>query len=307
MKKIFLIFPFLILALIFIGMYFLSLPPSQDSSKKVFVINQGEDLLTIGSRLQKYNFVKNKYVFALYSYLLGLNKKIQAGTFYLTTSADLSTLIKKLASGGSHDYWLKIIPGTRLEEFSPSPEFTLAATNLEGQLFPDSYLIPEGYSPEQILDIISTNFNKKLAESKTNSTLSLSDNQALILASILEREARTIESKKMVAGVLLNRLKINMPLQVDASVQYARDSLFKTEKYWQPISKSDLTLNSPYNTYKNRGLPPSPICNPGLESLIAAYHPISSEYLFYITGNDYQMHYAKTLDEHNTNVAKYLK
>jgi len=307
MKKIFLTFPLLILVSIFIGIYILSLPPSQDSAKKVFVINQGEDLLTIGSRLQKYNFVKNKYVFAIYSYFLGFNKKIQAGTFYLTTSADLSTLIKKLASGGSNDYWLKIIPGTRLEEFSPSPEFTLAATNFEGQLFPDSYLIPEGYSPEQILDIISTNFNKKLAESKINSSLSLSDSQALILASILEREARTIESKKMVAGVLLNRLKINMPLQVDASVQYARDSLFKTEKYWQPISKSDLTLNSPYNTYKNRGLPPSPICNPGLESLIAAYHPISSEYLFYITGNDHQMHYAKTLDEHNTNVAKYLK
>lgn len=307
MKKIFVFIPFLILITFFGGLYFLSLSPSQDQSKKVFVINQGEDILTIGSRLQKYNFVKNKYVFALYSYLLGLNRQIQAGTFYLSTSADLPTLIKKLASGGSHDYWLKIIPGTRLEEFSPSPEFTEAATNLEGQLFPDSYLIPEAYTPEQILDIISTNFTQKLAEAKTNSSSSLSGNQALILASILEREARTIESKKMVAGVLLNRLKINMPLQVDASVQYARDSLFKTEKYWQPVSRADLSIVSSYNTYKNRGLPPAPICNPGLESLIAAYHPLSTDYLFYITGNDHQMHYAKTLDEHNANIAKYLK
>jgi len=99
-----------------------------------------------------------------------------------------------------------------------------------------------------------------------------------------------------------------MALQLDATVQYARDSQNKNIKdYWQPISKSDLSINSSYNTYKNPGLPPKPICNPSYNSLFAAFHPTDSDYFYYITGNDSLMHYAKTLSEHNTNIAKYLK
>jgi len=96
-------------------------------------------------------------------------------------------------------------------------------------------------------------------------------------------------------------------LQVDASVQYARDTKTKPKEYWQPVAKSDLSIVSPFNTYKNPGLPPAPICSPGYNSIYAAFHPISSNYLYYITGNDNLMHYATTLDEHNANIAKYLK
>jgi UPF0755 protein len=100
-----------------------------------------------------------------------------------------------------------------------------------------------------------------------------------------------------------------MALQIDATVLYVRDSQTRNiTNYWKlPITKSDISLVSPYNTYKNANLPPSPICNPGYNSLYAAFHPIESDYIYYITGNDNQMHYAKTLDEHNTNIAKYLK
>ena len=98
-----------------------------------------------------------------------------------------------------------------------------------------------------------------------------------------------------------------MPLQVDASVQYARDSKIIPTEYWKPLVKTSLSIISPFNTYKNRGLPPKPICNPSYNALYAAFHPIESNYLYYITGNDNQMHYATNLDQHNANIAKYLK
>jgi len=307
MKKLLLILPFLLILFLALFFYFSLTPPSTDTTKKVFVINQGDSLATIASRLEKNRFINNRYSFIVYSRILGLNQKIQAGTFYLTTSLSLPDLIQKIVKGGSTDYWLKIIPGTRLEEFSPSTEFMATAKGLDGQLFPDSYLIPQYYTPGEILDLISLNFKEKLSEASANSTTTLTDSQNLVMASLLEREAKTLADKKIIAGILINRLKSNMPLQIDATVQYAKDSLTKPEDYWHPISKTDLSIVSPYNTYKNRGLPPAPICNPGLDSLTAAYHPTITDYYFYINDNQGQIHYAKTLDEHNANVAKYLR
>lgn len=307
MKKIFLFFPILLLLILILFFYLSLQAPNTDTNKKIFVINQGDSLTTIASRLEKNSFIRNKYSFIIYSRILGLNKKIQAGTFYLTTSQKLPDLIQKLAKGGSTDYWLKIIPGTRIEQFSPSIEFTAAAKGLEGQLFPDSYLIPQDYSPDNILSVISKNFEAKLAEAKIDATTKFSDSKTLIIASLLEREAKTISDKKVIAGIIINRLDSGIPLQIDATVQYARDSLTKPNIYWLTVSKADLSVVSPYNTYKNRGLPPSPICNPGINSLYAAYHPVDTDYLYYINDADGQIHYAKTLDEHNANVAKYLK
>lgn len=263
--------------------------------------------MEIASRLEAANFIRSRYSFVIYSYYLGLSPKIQAGNYYLSSSQSLPDLIKKIAEGGSTDYWFKIIPGTRLEQFSPDPEFSAAAKKFEGQLFPDSYLIPENYSSSQIISIITNNFENKLAEAKVSATTKLNDSQSLILASLLEREGKNLAEKKNIAGILLNRLNSQMPLQLDASVQYARDSLHHPDTYWQPLSKGDLNIVSPYNTYKNRGLPPSPICNPGFDSLTAAYHPTDNDYVYYLHDNSGQIHYAKTLAEHNANVAKYLR
>lgn len=307
MKKFFLFVPLLVLLAIAALFYFSTLAPNADTNKKIFVINQGESLSTIALRLEKNSFIRSSYSFIIYSRILGLNQKIQAGTFYLTTSQKLPDLIQKLVKGGSTDYWLKIIPGQRIEQFSPDTEFTKAAKGLEGQLFPDSYLIPQDYSPDNILALISKNFKEKITEAKTNSTTKLSDTQALIMASLLEREAKTLSDKKIIAGILINRLDLDMPLQIDATVQYAHDSMTKVSSYWQPITKADLSIISPYNTYKNRGLPPAPICNPGLNSLIAAYHPTDNDYIYYLNDSSGQIHYAKTLAEHNANVAKYLR
>lgn len=279
-------------------------PVSTDSTLQDFAINQGDSLTIISSRLQKNGLIRNRYIFMFLVYQLGLNSKLQAGTFRLSPSLSTSDIAVKLSKGGSHDYWLKIIDGQRLEEITPRFD-----SSLEGYLFPDSYLIPQNYTLEQITSVINRHFQEKLSQAKINAAnTKLSDAQAITLASLLEREGRTLETKQKIAGVLLNRLQINMALQIDATVQYARDSQTPRPKtYWLPVSKKDLSLNSPYNTYQNPGLPPAPICNPGYNSLYAAFHPTSSNYLYYLTDESGSIHFAVTFDEHNANVAKYLK
>lgn len=303
MKKI--VTTFSVITMAGIVFFLISLTPISSSlENKDFTINQGEGLFTIATRLEKNNFIRNRYLFTFYSYLLGLNTKLQAGTFKLSPSLSTQDIITKLSKGGSHDYWLKIIDGSRLEELP-----IVFPGSQEGYLFPDSYLIPKDFTTEQVLNIISKNFDKSFNLAKQNRlNQQLNDRQAVILASLLEREARTLESKQIVAGILQNRLNLGIALQVDATIQYARDSKIRPQKgYWQPINKKDLSLISPFNTYKNIGLPPSPICNPGFNSLFAVFHPIKTNYLFYITGIDGQMYYARTLQEHNQNIAKYLK
>lgn len=312
------IFLVLILALFLAIFYYSSLQaPSTDSTKKAFVINQGDGLQIIAARLEKYKFIKNQYVFIIYSRISGLNQKIKAGTFYLASADNLPDLTTKLTKGGSTDYWLKIIDGTRVEELSNSfpdnltftgQDFVTKAKKLQGYIFPDSYLIPKYYTVDQILAIIQANFDEKFAQAKIGATnTKMTDKEILTLASIIEREARTLKVKEGVAGVLINRLDIKMPLQSDVTIQYVRDSKTNPSDFWKDISSSDISIVSPYNTYKNSGLPPGPICNPGYDSIYAAFHPTTSDYLFYLTGNDGVMYYAKTLSEHNINIDKYLR
>lgn len=283
--------------------YRLTLPVSSDQKLDDFVVNQGDGISLIASRLQSNGLIKNRLIFVLYAKILKLNRRLQAGTFKLSPAFSTPQIVKKLSQGGSNDYWLKIIDGTRTEEIIP-----VFPKSQEGYLFPDSYLIPSDFSIDQILKIIAKNFNSKFSRAKAGiSNYQLDDHRVVILASLLEREGRTLETKQKIAGILLNRLNINMALQVDATVQYARDSLRRPKEYWLPLAKTDLKIKSPYNTYLNPGLPPGPICNPGFDSLYAVFHPIVSDYLYYITDDHGQIHFARTLDEHNQNIANYLK
>ncbi len=318
MSKFFYLFLVVLLFLFLGGFLFIwknSQAISTDSTNYEFVINQGEGINIISQRLEKVGLIRNRYVFILMSYWLGLNKKLQAGLFRLSPSLSTSNIVTKLSTGGSHDYWFKIIEGTRVEEIASqlptelplkSSDFVTQVKSKEGYLFPDSYLIPQNYSLDQILAVIDANFAKKLTLAKNDTSVKLSDSQVIILASLLEREARTLKSKQIIAGILLNRLSINMALQVDATAQYARDTKINPKNYWEPISKDNLKINSPFNTYLSPGLPPSPICNPGYDSIYAAYHPVDSDYIYYITGKNGQMYYGTTLEEHNQNIAKYL-
>lgn len=300
MKKFFLISFIFLVIFVFVG-YYLYLPISNVANNRPFVINQGDGLKTISLRLYKNKFTKNEYSFFVYAFVTNSSKNIKAGSFQLTDSDNLSKILAKLTTGGSHDFWLKIIPGTRIEEITSKFTFT---PDLEGYLFPDNYLIPDYFTLTETTDLIRQNFDDKISELKIEKN-ELS--YILTFASLLEREAKTRTDKQIIAGIINNRLKINMAIQIDAAVQYARDSKNHPAKYWLQLSKNDLKINSPFNTYLNRGLPPSPICNPSFDSLFAAKNPTPSDYLYYISDNSGQMHYANTLDQHNLNVAKYLR
>jgi len=310
-KKIFILFLSLVFFAVLAAFAFLYLnnrPVSSDTSSKVFTVKSGDGIKQTAQNLEDKKFIRNKYVFLFYSYKLSLNKKIQAGNFKLSSNLTTQELVTKLSKGGVTDYWLKIIDGTRVEELDVSNDFMIKAKNLQGYIFPDSYLIPQYFTTDQILATIKTNFDQKFTKAKNGATnTKLTDKQIVILASLLEREGRSLKSKQNIAGILLNRLDINMALQLDATVQYARDSKNNPTDYWKDLNAGDISIISPFNTYKNPGLPPSPICNPGYDSLYAAFHPIESNYLYYITGNDNQMHYATTFEEHKSNIAKYLK
>ncbi len=283
----------------------------QSSPDATFVINQGDSFSTIASRLHQNQLIRQPQIFMVQSFLLGLNNKLQAGGFRLSPSLSVRQIITKLSSGGSHDYWLKILPGWRLDQVEQALDnkFSLPDSK-EGYLFPDSYLLPDYYNLDQILALIDQNFQKNIDKASQSATFEskLSTSDFLIIASLLEREAKSLGDKQIMAGIIFNRLSLSMPLQVDATVQYVRDSLFpKPDQYWLPVSKANLSLKSPYNTYLSPGLPPGPICNPGFDSLFAVYHPTASDYLYYISDNSGQIHYAKSLEEHNQNISDYLR
>lgn len=167
----------------------------------------------------------------------------------------------------------------------------------EGYLFPDTYYFFAYSTNDEILEIFSEHY-KKNVQAKFGR---LPTKEEVIIASMLEREARDPEDMKMISGIIQNRLKIDMALQIDATVLYGKGAWKNRVLY------RDLKHDSDYNTYQNKGLPIGPISNPGLNALHAAIFPTKSKYYYYITGRDGKMYYAVTGEEHNANVRKYLR
>ena len=176
-------------------------------------------------------------------------------------------------------------------------------TSLEGFLFPDTYQFPYRIKSEEIVRRMLNNFEKKLTPDLREEI----ENQGktifeiVTMASLIEKEVRTLEDKKIVSGILWKRLESKIPLQVDATITYITDK--KTTK----ISIEETKIDSPYNTYKYLGLPLGPICNPGLESIIAAIHLQDSKFWFYLSTPEGETIFSKTLKDHNIAQDLYLK
>lgn len=288
-------------------------PVSSDKNFSNFLILKGQSAGSVANKLQSQGFIKNALVFRIYLRLTGQSNKIQTGEFRLSPSFSLFQVIDTL-SRGPIEIWVTIPEGLRREEiaqrFSTAldknqvfiDEFLASSKDKEGYLFPDTYLFPKDASASAIVKKLTNTFDAKVANLTPNGT-DLSQKDLVILASILERETKTDTERPMVAGILMNRLEVGMPLQVDAAVQYG----VGTSKNWWPIlTRDDLSSNSKYNTYKFAGLPPAPIANPGISSLTAVYNPTPNDYWYYIHDSSGQIHYAKTLEEHNANVRTYL-
>jgi UPF0755 protein len=257
------------------------------------------------------------------AYKEGIASELQAGDFRLSPSMNLFEITQNLTHG-TVDIRLTIPEGFRREEIAETlvdtfakqgvefnkEDFVLKTKNLEGSLFPDTYLIPKTASAEQVVKYFTDNFNKKFSTLTNNS--GLNKRQMVILASLIEREAKRDKDRPIIAGILLKRLKKGWPLQVDATVQYAKANVVcqkpgESCNWWAVVSSGDLKdIESLYNTYKYQDLPPTAICNPGLSSLKAAAGPQDSDYWFYLSDPSGNMHYAVTNEEQEKNISKYL-
>jgi UPF0755 protein len=295
----------------------------QSVATSTFVIKKGESLSSVAFRLQKEGLIKSGAAFKILVVFEKLESKIQAGSFFLKPSLTPKEIAVSLTHGTT-DIWLTFPEGWRKEEFARrlasnlenfnQEEFLDLAKNHEGELFPDTYLIAKDASASAVFHLLQDNFQKKFDEdlAQVASQAGLSQKEVLILASLIEREAKHNQDRAMVAGILLKRLKADWPLQVDAALQYALANFrcFQIEtdcNWWLTPTAADKKTDSPYNTYKYKGLPPTPICNPGLASIEAIVYPQDSDYWFYLSDKKGQMYYARTVEEHNSNIQKYLQ
>ncbi|MCG4564201.1 endolytic transglycosylase MltG [Anaerosalibacter bizertensis] len=289
-------------------------------------IPSGSSTTKIANILKENGLINNKLVFKCKVKIEKLDGKLKAGNYIFSTGMNLDEILSKLSSGGKDGNVVKVtIPegfelkqiAYRLDELGLvdekkflevskdiskfSDKYTFLNTipkdyNLEGYLFPDTYEIDINASEEEIIEIMLSRFEQfyesDLKNKAEKSGLDL--NKIITLASIVEREARVDKERSIIAGVIYNRLKIDMPLQVDATVQYALGERKERLLY------KDLKIESPYNTYLHKGLPPAPIASPGAKSLIAAVNPSDVDYLYYVLKNDGSGEhiFTKTYEEH---------
>ncbi len=290
-------------------------PVSADTTTQVFVINKGAGVSEIAKKLKSSGLIKSELAFKIYVKQNNLADKIQAGSYKLSSSMSVPDLISKLQSG-SEDSWVTLIEGWRVEEMAEKLNQQLGIDKSqflknakEGYMFPDTYLFPKEATAGYITETLEKTFDTRLTDDLRSKIKAkgLTEAEGVILASIVEREARSDNVRRMVASILLKRFNIGMALNADATVQYAL-GYQKGEKSWwkRGLTLDDLKIDSPYNTYLHAGLPPAPISNPGLSSLKAVAEADSSTpYLYYYHDSKGNSYYAKTLDEHNRNVANH--
>ncbi len=289
---------------------------SKDSKPLVFIVRSGDGVKSIAANLYQQNIIRSPTGFYLLVKLLGIERQLQAGDFRLNRSMNSTSIARELTHG-ILDLWVTTLEGWRKEEVAtklakdidiPEQEFLKYAT--EGYMFPDTYLIPRAATAAGVVKMFTDNFDKKVTvqmrvdAKKSGFTL----DEVIILASLVEKEGKTNEDRPVIAGIIEKRLKADWPLQVDATIQYALGYQPLEKSWWKnELTADDLKMKSPYNTYLNPGLPPAPICNPGLESITAVIYPKNSDYWYYLHDPTGAVHYAKTIDEHNANSAKYLQ
>jgi UPF0755 protein len=315
-----LIVPVVILILFFLALFgwYNGQLSSLDSSNKdlqVFVVPKGAGVSEIANKLKQEKLIKSELVFKVYLKQNSLADKLQAGSFKLSPSMSVAEITKEL-QGGSLDTWVTLLEGWRVEEIAEKLNSELGIKNSEflksskeGYMFPDTYLFPKEATVDLITKTMKDNFDKKYTGELQNKIKKngLTPAQGVILASIVEREARSSDVRTKVASILLKRFKIGMGLNTDATIQYALGYQSSEKSWWKKsLTRDDLKIDSEYNTYIHAGLPPTPICNPSVSSLEAVANADSSTpYLYYYHDSKGNSYYGKTLEEHNENVANH--
>jgi UPF0755 protein len=274
-----------------------------------FEVEQGQGLFQIVKNLKSQEFIQTEFPFCLYILAKGESQNLKSGVYLFTSDDTFLTIAEKIISGKTHTIKVTIPEGfnarqidERLSEAGLIEKGEIINFE-EGFLFPDTYYFSPSVGAEEIVKTFLRNFDKKLTAElqeeieKQNKTIF----EIITMASLIEKEVRTIKDKKIVSGILWKRMENNIPLQVCPTIIYI------TGKQTTKISAEETKIDSPYNTYKYLGLPKGPICNPGLDSIIAAIYPENSEYWYYLSNQEGETIFGRTLNEHNINKAKYLK
>jgi len=298
-------------------LYLLYQPPA-DFEPQTFTIEPGESLLSIAHQLAQQQIVQSELMLFTILRFWQDPTQIKAATYTFDEPHTALEVAQLLVEGefGNDLTSLTFIEGMRVQEFAwtasellpnvTEVDFLEQATGLEGTLFPETYFVPADFTTADLIELMATTHTQRVDELLGDTINTLSTDDIVILASIVEREANTPQSKGLVAGVFMNRLAIGMPLQADASIEYVINTPLGELPPGQ-LAAELRELDSPYNTYLYSGLPPTPIGNPGAVALAAVISPTPSDYFYYITGNDGEFYYAETYNAHLNNIERHLR
>lgn len=312
---------------------FIALTPVASKNKArdiVMVVPQQSTATQVGQLLKDHELIRSPFIFVLYARWKNLDGSLKTGEYMLSNGLTTPQMLDELVDGRLAAVTITIPEGLTMtqvaelletkglvgrEEFlavAAREDFTCknlesrpkGERRLEGYLFPDTYQVTRGESAHFIIDLMLKRFEQEIEDlnylaraKKAGLTL----HEAVTLASLVEREAKIDAERPLIAGVIHNRMKKSMLLQIDATVQYALGTN-KPQVYYK-----DLEVDSPYNTYKNNGLPPGPIAMPGRSSLLAAVEPAKTLYLYYVARPDGSHAFATNYDDHKTNKERYQR
>lgn len=301
-----------IFAVLILSIYFVTIAPPRDFPVHAFItLPEGASLFELAERLEEENVVHSAFWFRTIAITLRGEHGMRAGDYYLSAKENAFTIARRIM-GGEYDigavrltipegFTIKDISRLFDERFPMFDHENFEREAKEGYLFPDTYFVGVNSTALSAVSTFERNFSERiepLLGEIASSTMSL--HEIITLASIIEMEANSEADRYIISGILHERLRRDMPLQVDATLRYV------TGRTSAELTQADLTSFSPFNTYRYRGLPPAPITNPGLESIIAALRPVDSPYLYFLTGKNGHMYYAKTFEEHKENRKKHL-
>jgi len=310
--------------------FIISVVSGNGANSKTFVIVEGQGVNEISNELYDANLIKSKFVFETWLWLKKAESKVIAGVYEIPKDISIRHLANLFVIGpGQSQYAVTLLEGwtrslmlntleeaeldgdrfmslsSKASDWKKDYDFLADApstASLEGYIFPDTYFVDGSTTEEGLIKKTLNNFGKKLNQDirdeieRQGKTIF----EVVTLASIIEREVPDSEDKKMVADIFIKRLDADIGLQSDATVNYV------TGKGLAQPSYADLEIDSPYNTYKYRGLPPGPISNPGIDSIKAVVYPTPNDYYYFLTTKNGEVIYSKNYEEHLNNKAKYL-
>jgi peptidoglycan lytic transglycosylase G len=313
------------LALATAGFAWLVLTPSAAvrQGPLMVTIPPHEGLLGIANRLARAQVIRSRPAFVVAALVRGVPRSLKAGEYEIPRDATTLDIVVLLESGRVRQHAILHPEGATVAELARALEAEnlasadavaraamdrkfldangIEAASVEGYLFPDTYQFVRGMTPDELLGKMVQRMRAKLTPEIHGRAreLGLSMHQLLTLASIIEREAIVKDEQRLIAAVFWNRMKIGMPLQADPTVQYA------VAKERRALSRADLAVDHPYNTYVRPGLPPGPIASPGLDAIHAALEPAPVKYLYFVARDDRRHHFSTTMQEHNSAVTRY--